>query len=173
MSTPGVTATVPPVVAGPARTIESYRIPSLGYRIVVAAVRLVPLVVVLVGLPVAALTYLQSRSLSLPVSVDTVMAYGIALCAISTARYIAKPTRAYGPISVASSVVTLAFLVTLLLQSTYNFGVPQTSAVISLTYRDLIEVLLAVPVFSLAAGLVTTIQDLRSPYERLPFDFPP
>jgi hypothetical protein len=173
MSAAGTVTAIPPISEGPVPTIESYRIPPLGYRIVVAAVRLVPLVVALIGLPVAALTFLQSHSIALPISIDTLMFYAIAICAISTARYIAKPTPWYGPISLASAAVTLAFLLTLLLQATYQFGVPQTSASISVTYRDLIEVLLVIPILSLAASLVTTLEDSRSPSERLPYDFPP
>lgn len=172
MSTSNVGA-IPPTVVTPPRTVESYRIPSLGYRIVVAALRLVPLFVVLVGLPVAALLYLQSRSIELPVSVTTVVVFGIAMCAMSTARYVSRPTRAYGPVSIASALVTLTFLLVLLIQSTYQFGVPETSATIAVTYTRLVEVLLLVPLFSLLASIVTTVEDLRSPGERLPFDFPP
>lgn len=173
MSAPVSSFSLPPPVSSLPHAAEAYHIPSLGYRIVVATLRLVPLIVVLVGIPVAALTYLQSRSITLPVSINTVLVYGVLLCAMSTARYILRPTRAYGPVSMATAAVTIVFFLTLLVQSTYHLGVPQSTAVISVTYTDLIEILLVVPVLALVAGLVTTIEDLRSPTERLQFDFPP
>jgi hypothetical protein len=151
----------------------TYRLPSFGYRILAGAARLVPLVVVLVGLPVAALDYLASRSISLPVSVATVTAYGIAISALSTARYIVKPTRAYGPVSMAASAVALAYLFTLWLQATYRISVPNSSVSISVGFVELVDLLLLVPTLALLAGLLTAVEDLRSPTERLAFDFPP
>lgn len=172
MSTAQVSLGVP-TVSEPPRTVEAYRLPSLGYRIVVAAIRLVPLVLVLVAFPVAVLTYLASRSIVLPVSIPTVTVFGLAICAASTARYLARPTRAYGPTSMLTASLEIAYLLTLLLQSTYRFDVPQSSVTISVTYSRLLEILLAVPALWLGASIVTTVEDFRSPTERFPFDFPP
>jgi hypothetical protein len=148
------------------------QIPSLGYRILAGGARLVPLVVVLIGLPVAGLNYLASRQISLPVSVATVTAYGIAISALSTARYIVKPTRAYGPVSMATSAVAFAYLFTLWLQATYRISVPNSAVSISVGFVELVDLLLLVPALALLAGLLTSVEDLRSPTERLPFDFP-
>jgi hypothetical protein len=150
-----------------------YQVPSLGYRILAAGARLVPLVIALIGLPVAALNYLSAHQISLPVSVATVTVFGIAIAALSTARYIVKPTPAYGPVSMATSAVTLAYLFTLWLQATYRISVPSSAVTISLGYAELVDLLLIVPALALVAGLVTMVEDLRTPRERLPFDFPP
>ncbi|HTT72875.1 MAG TPA: hypothetical protein VMG99_01805 [Thermoplasmata archaeon] len=149
-----------------------YRIPSLGTRILLGGLRLVPMLVLLVGVPAALLAYLASRGISLPVSVLTVSAFGIALAALGTARYIARPTAAFGPLTVATSAVGAAYLVVLLAASPYRLTVPGTSAGFALGYAGLVLVLLAVPAFGLASGAVTTIEDLKHPGERLPFDFP-
>jgi len=157
----------PPSAPGPSS------VPSLGYRILAGGTRLVPLLVVLVMLPVAALTYLQSRSVNLPVSILTVEVGGVAISVLSTLSYILRPTRAFGPLSVATSSVTIVYLLVLLAQSTYQIAVPNSSATISVGYSLLLDLVLIVPLLTLAAGLVTTVEDLRVPGERLPFDYPP
>lgn len=152
---------------------ETYRVPSLGYRILAGALRLIPLAILLIGLPVAVLSYLSAHQISLPVSIVTVTTFGIAIVALSTARYISKPTSAYGPVSMATSAVTLAYLFTLWLEATYRIAVPNSAVTVSIGYGELIDLLLLIPALALIAGLITTVEDLRSPRERLPFDFPP
>ncbi len=46
-----------------------YRVPPLGWRILVASLRLIPMMLLFVGLPAAALSFLQSHSLPLPLSI--------------------------------------------------------------------------------------------------------
>jgi hypothetical protein len=150
-----------------------YRIPSLGWRITVAALRLIPLMLLFIGLPVAALGFLQSHSIPLPLSIVVVTVAGAVITALSTARYIAKPTVLYGPLSVASGAFVLAYVFYILGQSTYTFPIPNSDLTIHLAYTELIELLLIVPALSLAAGIVTTIEDARARRERLPYDFPP
>jgi len=154
-------------------TPEAYQVPSLGYRILAGAARLVPLLVVLVGMPVAVLQYLAAHQVSLPVSVVTVSVFGITISVLSTARYVAKPTRAYGPLSMATSAVAFAYLFTLWLQATYRISVPNSAMTISVGYAELVDLLLLVPALALVAGFLASVEDLRSPTERLPFDFPP
>jgi hypothetical protein len=43
---------------------------------------------------------------------------------------------------------------------------------ISIGYAGLIDLLFAVSGLALLAGLITTVEDIHSPRERLPFDFP-
>jgi hypothetical protein len=151
----------------------TYQVPSLGWRITVAALRLIPLVIVLIGLPVAALSFLQSNAIALPLSIATVAIAGAVIVALSTARYIAKPTSLYGPLSLASSGFVLAYLYYILLQASYVLQVPGSDVTIHLNYALFLELLLLVPALALASGLVTTIEDYRSPRERLPYDYPP
>jgi hypothetical protein len=150
-----------------------YQVPSLGWRITVAAVRLIPLVILFVGLPAAALSFLQSNSIALPLSIVVVTIAGAILVALSTARYIAKPTSAYGPLSIASSAFALGYLYYILLHSTYVLALPGSDFSIQLTYTDFVLCLLLVPALALAAGVITTIEDVRAPRERLPYDYPP
>jgi hypothetical protein len=122
---------------------------------------------------VAALTFLQSHGISLPVSILTVEVAGIVISVLSTLRYILRPTRLYGPLSVATSAVTIGYLLVLLAQATYRITIPNSSAVVAIGYTRLLELALIVPLLALAAGLVTTVEDLRAPRERLPYDYPP
>jgi hypothetical protein len=151
----------------------AYHVPSLGWRITVAALRLIPLVILFIGLPVAALSFLQSHSIALPLSIVIVAVAGAVIVALSTARYIAKPTSAYGPLSVASSAFALGYLYYILLQSTYDLALPGSDFTLHLTFSDFVLALMVVPALALAAGVVTTIEDARVPRERLPYDYPP
>lgn len=153
--------------------LGGYHVPSLGYRILAGGLRLVPLLVLLVAVPVAALDLLSAHGIALPVSILTVEVGGILLSVLATVRYVVRPTRAYGPVSLLMSIVTVAYLLVLWAQSTYRIAIPGTSATIAVSYATMIVLLLVVAVFGLAAAVVTTIEDGRSPGERLPFDFPP
>ena len=161
-----MSAPTPPPAVG-------YRIPSLSFRILAGGLRLLPLIVLLVGLPDAALTFLQSRGIQLPLSILTVTVAGLAIAVLSTARYVLKPTRAYGPLSIAVSLVTIAYLLTLYLIGTFVLNLPGHAISIGLGVTGIVGLLLLVPAISLLAGIVTTVEDLRAPRERLPFDYPP
>jgi hypothetical protein len=160
-------------VSGPALAVPGYRIPSLGWRILGGALRMVPLAVILVGLPVAALTFLQAHGISLPVPILTVAVAGIVITGLIVARYIFKPTPAYGPLSITTSVATLVYLWVIFLDATYRLAIPGANAGISIGYGTLILLLMVGPALALTAGVLTTVEDVRSPKERLPFDFPP
>jgi len=150
-----------------------YRIPGLGWRIAGGALRLIPMVLLFVGLPGALLAFLISHGVAVPLSIETVTIFGVVICALATARYIAKPTRLFGPLAIAVSVVTLLYLRVLLAASTYTLTLPNSDFALSITYLELVELALLVPALALAAGIVTALEDARSPTERLPFDFPP
>ena len=151
----------------------TYQIPSLGWRILGGALRLVPLVLVLVGIPVAVLTFLASHGIQGPIPIATVELFGIVLTALIVARYIAKPTGAYGALSIATAGVTILYLYLFLLDATYRLAIPNAGVTITLGYSNLVLLLLIVPVLTLVAGVLTLAEDARSPHERWPFDFPP
>ncbi|MGI0070647.1 MAG: hypothetical protein ACRECT_00985 [Thermoplasmata archaeon] len=150
----------------------TYFVPSLGWRILGGTLRLVPLVVLLVGIPVAILTYLQSRGISLPVPILTVELSGIAITILVVARYIAKPTGAFGPLAIATAGVTVVYLYSFLVDATYHLTIPSMDIGIGIEYRNPILLLMIVPALTLGAGVLTTIEDAVAPKERLPFDFP-
>ena len=150
-----------------------YRLPSWGWRILGGALRLIPIVLVLVGLPVAILTFLQAHGISTPLPILTVELFGIVIAILSVARYIMKPTFLFGPLAMAVSAVTLFYLYLFYLHSTYVLTIPNANVAIGLTYTDLVLLLMIVPALTLVAAALTTVEDLHAPKERLPFDFPP
>jgi len=162
----------PPRAFVPMQETGGYQIPSLGYRILVAALLLIPSFFLLVALPVAALTFVNSRGIALPISIVAVIVWGFLLLGVGTARSILKPTRAYGPLSVAASLVSLLYLLYLITLSPYRFVVPGGSASIAAGYSMFLELVMIVPAIGLVAGLLTTVEDARAPKERLPFDYP-
>jgi hypothetical protein len=149
-----------------------YHIPSLGYRILVAALRFILSFFLLVALPVAALSFVNSRGIALPISTTAVAVWGLLLLALGTARYLAKPTRTYGPLTVATSFVSLLYLVYALGLSPYRFVVPGGSASITAGYSMFLELAMIIPAIGILVGLLTTVEDAGAPKERLPFDFP-
>lgn len=149
-----------------------YRIPSLPYRILIAALRAVLSFVFFVAVPVAALAYIHSRGIAIPVSIAAVTTWGIVLLALSAAKYVLKPTVAYGPLSVALALVFFLYLYYLLSLSPYRFVVPGGTVSLAAGYALFIEILMIVPVVEMIAGFLTTVEDLWSPRERLPFDYP-
>jgi hypothetical protein len=149
-----------------------YREPSLGWRILAGALLLVPLVVLLIGLPVALLTFLQSNGIAPPIPLATIEAFGVALSILITLRYILKPTPAYGPLAIATAAVTLGYLYLLFVTATYVITVPNADVSIAIGYSRLVLILMIGPALALTAGVLTLVEDLAHPKERLPFDFP-
>jgi len=158
--------------AAPAPEAAPVRIPSLGRRILLAALRLIPSFLLLIALPTAALSYVSSRGYDIPVSVYAVTVWGALLIAIGVAQYVSKPTVAYGPLSIAYSAVVLLYLDYLRSLSPYRFVIPGESASLTAGYSMFLELLMIVPAMGIVAGLLITVEDIRSPKERLPFDFP-
>ncbi len=151
---------------------HGYQIPPLGQRILASALRLVPLFVLLVGLPLAGLAFLSDHGIALPIASVTVTGFGLAIAVLAALRSILRPSRAYGPVAIAASATSLAYLLVLLAQATYHIAVPNSSVTVTLDVARFLALLLIVPAFGLASALVTTIEDLRHPAERLPFDYP-
>jgi hypothetical protein len=170
MSTPAPAATAPPPHAGPPPA--GYQVPSLGWRILGGALRLIPMIVLLIGLPVALLTFLQSHGISPPIPILTIEYFGIALSILITLRYILKPTGAYGPLAIATAGVSLAYLYLLLITATYAITIPNADVTLSVGYSRLILLLMIGPALALTAGVLTLIEDVSRPKERLPFDYP-
>lgn len=161
-------------MSAPAVASESagYRVPSLGYRIVVAALRLIPSFFVLIILPVAVLSFASSRGIALPISAYAVTAWGLVLIILGTARYILRPTRAFGPVSIATSLAAVLYLLYALLQSPYRFTVPGGSASLVAGYATFLELVMIVPAIGILVGILVTVEDAGSFPERLVFDFP-
>jgi hypothetical protein len=185
MSAPDPSVAAPTATAAPGPTAApaaaprpisapppGYVIPSLGWRILGGALRLVPMIVLLIGLPVGVFSFLQSHGIQPPIPLLTIEYFGIALSILITLRYILKPTAAYGPLAIATAGVSLLYLYLLLLAATYALAVPGAHVTISLGYSRLILILMIGPALALTAGVLTLVEDVASPKERLPFDYP-
>lgn len=159
-----------PAVSAP--PVIGYRVPSLGWRILGAALRVIPLVLILVGIPVAILAFLASHGITGPIGIATVSFFGVVLTALMALRYFLRPTVGFGPLAMATSAMWILYLWVLLVDSTYRVVISSAHATVSIGYGDLILILMAVPAFGLGAALLTTLEDAAAPEERLPFDFP-
>jgi hypothetical protein len=175
VSTPTATAgtAATPSAAPGLPSPGQYRLPSWGWRILGGALRLIPLVLLLIGVPVAILTFLVAHGISPLLPILTVELFGAVITGLIVARYIFKPTAAFGPLSIATAGVSLLYLYLLLVNSTYVLTIPNVDVAIGVTFRDLVLLLMLVPGLTLAAGVLTTIEDASRPRERFPFDFPP
>jgi hypothetical protein len=162
----------PTAAAMPAPEGVGYRIPSLGYRILIAALRLMIAFVLLVVLPVAVLTYVHSRGIPIPVSIVAVTTWGVVLLALTAARYVLKPTAAYGPLSFLTALVFFLYLYFLYSLSPYRLSLASGSVSLAAGYSMFLEILMIVPIVEMVAAVFTTIEDAVSPKERLLFDYP-
>jgi hypothetical protein len=181
MSTPApAPATEPPAPAPspaappsrPATAPAGFQVPSLGWRILGGALRLVPMIVLFIGLPVGLFSFLQSHGISPPIPLLTIEYFGIVLSILVTLRYILKPTAAYGPLAIATAAVSLVYLYLLFVAATYVLTIPNADVTLSVGYSRLILILMIAPALAVTAGVLTLIEDVNRPKERLPFDYP-
>jgi hypothetical protein len=147
-------------------------IPSLARRIVYASFRLAGLLIFFVAIPLGILNALVAKGIHPPVSLLTVSAVGIVLSVIGAAGTIARPTRAYGPISLAGAILFFLYLIALARNGVVSFGVG-SGATFQLSYGSAILLIAVVPLLTALAATFTTIEDVNRPGERLPFDYPP
>ena len=162
---PGATVASPPPVTG-------YLVPSLGWRILSGGLRLIPLAILLIGLPVAILTFLAGYGIPPPLPILWVELAGVVLVVLLTARYIAGPSIAYGPLAMATSAATLGYLYVIFVRATYHFPIPGSGVTISIGYAPLVLLLMFGPGLAFVAGALTFAEDWNRPNERLPFDYP-
>ncbi|MGA8709729.1 MAG: hypothetical protein ACLP8Y_08270 [Thermoplasmata archaeon] len=167
-----MSAPSPPPAFTPPRGAPGYRVPSLGYRILVAALRLIPAFFLLIILPVAALTFVNAHGIALPISTLAVSEWGIALIALGAARYILRPTRAFGPVSIVASGVALLYLLYAVSLSPYRLTIPGGSASIAAGYALFLELMMIIPAIGILVGALVTVEDATGHTERLVFDFP-
>lgn len=154
-----------------APTGKPYRVPSLARRLALGTVLLFPFVILYIVLPTLALGQFSRIGLTSPIPTFLIVAGGAALSILGAARYIVKPTRAFGPVWVTGSLVALGYLLLLLPYASFSVA-PGNNATLTLDYRMLLILVMAIPAISLVAGLVTSWEDARHPKERLPYDFP-
>jgi hypothetical protein len=81
-----------------------------------------------------------------------------------------KPTRAWGPVRVMSAGFDLIYIFYLLQNPVYAATIH--GFMITLTYSRILELFLIPPGIGLLAGIVTSIGDIRHPWERIQLQFP-
>lgn len=123
-----------------------------------------------VVLPWLALSLIGREGVQPSLDAGGLVLAGIALAVLGTARYVAKPTRAFGPVTMAYAIAAIGYLEWLIGQSPITLVF--RGATVALGYSGLLFAAMVVPVLGLVSGAVTTLEDARRPGERLPFDFP-
>ena len=163
----------PPPLFAPSGGVVSpvARIPGLAHRMAAAAVLFVAALVVIAFLPYEVLRRLEGTAVSVPVTPFEVLAVGVGMSLLLALRYLAKPTRAYGPIAILTAVAGIAYLLWLAARATIAV-VPGNGVGITISYGTILDLVAVAPFLSLVAATLTTIEDLRRPGERLPFDYP-
>jgi hypothetical protein len=148
------------------------KIPSLPRRIFFASLRLVGLLILFVAIPLGVLQTLSAHGVTPPYSLLTVSAVGVALAVVGAVASVARPTRAYGPLSLAGSVILFLYLLALARNGTVTIAIG-AGASFQLSFGSAILLIALVPLIGAVAAAVTTAEDGRYPGERLPFDYPP
>ncbi|HEV2520602.1 MAG TPA: hypothetical protein VGX00_08345 [Thermoplasmata archaeon] len=147
-----------------------YRLPSRSGRLAWGLLRALPLAAFYVGGPFLAKTLTDDLGVPFPFDFTTVLLVGLGLLALSTAKFVAKPTRLYGPVSLVYAAALLAYLWWLAAGS--SLRVVWMGATIAVTFADLVLLLAVVPAFMILGAIATTIEDAARPRERYPLDFP-
>ncbi len=155
---------VPP---GPA----SVKVPSLGRRLILGALVFVGLFIGVVVVPVSLFQTLAGYGVASGLGLSTVELVGTGLAALGAVRYVLRPTRAYGPVAALFSTVTLLYLLYLSARAHLSVGF-SGQGTFSLDYGMVLALLAIVPLFGLAAAIVTTVEDVARPGERLRVEYP-
>lgn len=147
------------------------RIPGLARRLVVGTSRFVGLAIALGWVPYEILVRLAAFHVVSGVPPDDLLVAGVGLAFLAAARYVAKPSRAYGPVAMLAGAAGVAYLLWLGAHATLVIA-PFSRVGLTISYGAVLDLLAIAPALRLVAGAVTTVEDLRRPGERLPFDFP-
>jgi hypothetical protein len=145
-------------------------IPSLSRRIAWASVRAALLLVAIVVVPWYALNVLSGYGVGTPVPFLGLALLGVAFAGLGAARYISRPTRAFGPMTIAASLVSFAYLLYLIPIATVGFQHANDVSV-AINFGRFLQYCLIAPLFGLASGAVTTYEDFARPNERINYEY--
>jgi hypothetical protein len=147
-------------------------------RVVVGVLLIGCVYLALVVLPRALLSALPGSllsGLSLVSGSPAVMAevWGAIASLLVGARYILRPTVLYGPLSLAVSLASMAYLWATVPQAYFLVQRSGPSPFsLSLGYGSFLLLLLVVPLLGFAQGCLTVVQDALHPGERISREFP-
>jgi len=148
-----------------------YQPPEVSGARIAGAVSLTLLYFGLVGLlPYYLEQYASRYGLAAPIAPGFLLVAGAIVAILAGLSIATKPTRAWGPVRVMSAGFDLIYIFYLLQNPVYTTAIHGFA--ISLTYSRILELFLIPPAIGLLAGVVTTIGDIRRPYERVSFQFP-
>ena len=151
---------------------EWYQPPGVSGARIAGAVSLTILYFGLVGLlPYYLEQYAARYGLSAPIDPVFLLAAGAIVAILAGLSIATKPTRAWGPVRVMSAGFDLIYIFYLLQNPVYATTIH--GFMISLTYSRILELFLIPPGIGLLAGVVTSIGDIRHPWERIQLQFPP
>ncbi len=148
-----------------------YEPPGVSGARIAGAVSLTLLYFGLVGLlPYYLEQYAARYGLSAPIEPAFLVIAGFIVAFLAGLSVATKPTRAWGPVRVMSAGFDLIYVVYLLQNPVYATTIRGFS--LTITYGHLLELFLIPPAIGLLAGIVTTLGDIRRPWERISFQFP-
>lgn len=147
-------------------------IPSLGHRIAVGTVMFIALLVLIVVVPYEFVNESLLLHGSFGLSIPSIVGIGLAIAVLSPVAYVAKPTRWYGPLFALKCLVVLLYLWVLASIAVITVT-PSWNILGVLLFGTVIVLAMSIPGLKLVSALLTTIEDLVRPGERLPWDFPP
>lgn len=114
--------------------------------------------------------YAGRYGLNAPIEPAFLLVAGGAVAVLAGLSFATKPTRAWGPVRVLAAGVDIIYIVYLLQNPVYSTTFHGFA--ITLTYTRILELFLIPPLIGFLAGVVTSIGDIRHPWERIQLQFP-
>jgi hypothetical protein len=144
---------------------------SIPWRIPVGVIITLLLFAIFAGAPYFLIPFVEGYNIQVAANGYVLAAIGSVIAVFEGARYILKPTRLYGPCWIVASGSFLGYMLYLANAARVTLP-PIHNVTLSFGYGTLLLLLAIVPALTLAAAIVTTVEDLRHPGERMPYDFP-
>lgn len=150
---------------------EPYRPPGVSGARIAGAISLTLVYFGFVGiLPYYLELYAKSYGLSAPINPTFLLVAGAIVSVLAGLSVATKPTRAWGPVRVMSAGFDVIYVLYLLQNPVYATTIHGFS--IALSYSRILELFLIPPAIGLLAGVVTSIGDIRHPWQRIQRQFP-
>jgi hypothetical protein len=148
-----------------------FHVPSLTRRLIVGVLIGIGLFVVLVIVPLQVLARLSNLPVGFTTQVPlgAIELSGTIIAVLYAARSVLRPTRAFGPVSVAGSLFSLLYLLYLAPLASVGVGVDRIG--VALVFGGLLTLLAVVPLLGMCAGVVATVEDFARPGERVRYEY--
>lgn len=147
------------------------RLPSLGGRLAAGLGIFVGLGAFLILVPLDVLSTLVAHGVLSGITSGTIVLGGLLFAGLSAAAYVARPTRAYGPVCAGRSLAGILYLLLVAASATLSIPVGPTGSAV-LGYSELILWLAIAPALGLVAAIAVTFADLKDPWARRRREFP-